>query len=84
MGRHKHQRARAHNRRRPHLAQLRLPALKGPRRRPGIGPFVALSATTAAIAFDYPTGHERTQIMISRVTGSTNHSSFINLPSGVR
>jgi hypothetical protein len=85
MGRHKRQRARAHDRRRPHLAQLRVSALEGPSGAPGtFGPFVVLSATSAAIAFDYPTGHDRTQIMIGRVISSANRSSFIKLPPGLR
>jgi photosystem II stability/assembly factor-like uncharacterized protein len=61
------------------------PPSKDPAGGPGtFGPFVVLSATSAAIAFDYPTGHDRTQIMIGRVISSTNRSSFIKLPPGRR
>jgi photosystem II stability/assembly factor-like uncharacterized protein len=49
-----------------------------------VGPLGVLSATSAAIALDYPTGHGRTQIMVGRAIGSANPSSFIKLPPGLR
>jgi photosystem II stability/assembly factor-like uncharacterized protein len=61
------------------------PATKNPAGFPGaVAPLGVLSATSAAIAFDYPTGHSRTQIMVARAIGPTNASSFINLPPGLR
>jgi photosystem II stability/assembly factor-like uncharacterized protein len=60
------------------------PASKDPTGRPGtVGPLGVLSATTsAAVAFDYPTGHGRTQIMVGRAIVPANPSSFIRLPPG--
>jgi photosystem II stability/assembly factor-like uncharacterized protein len=49
-----------------------------------VGPLGVLSATSAAIALDYPTGHGRTQIMVGRAIGGANPSSFIKLPPGLR
>jgi photosystem II stability/assembly factor-like uncharacterized protein len=61
------------------------PASKNPAGYRGtVGPFGVLSATSAAIAFDYPTGHGRTQIMVGRAIGPANPSSFIKLPPGLR
>jgi photosystem II stability/assembly factor-like uncharacterized protein len=61
------------------------PASKAPAGYPGtFGPLGVLSPTSAAIAFDYPTGHGRTQIMVGRAIGPANPSSFIKLPAGLR
>lgn len=61
------------------------PAAKDPAGLLGaVGPLGVLSATSAAIAFDYPTGHGRTQIMVGRAIGPANPSSFIKLPPGLR
>jgi photosystem II stability/assembly factor-like uncharacterized protein len=61
------------------------PDSKHPAGYPGtVGPLGVLSATSAAIASDYPTGHGRTQVMVGRAIGSANPSSFIKLPSGLR
>jgi photosystem II stability/assembly factor-like uncharacterized protein len=61
------------------------PATKNPAGYPGtVWPLGVLSATSAAIASDYPTGHGRTQIMVGRSIGPANRSSFIELPPGLR
>ena len=52
--------------------------------RGAVGPLGVLSSTSAAIAFDYPTGHGRTQILVGRAIGPANPSSFIKLPPGLR
>lgn len=49
-----------------------------------VGPLGVLRTASAAIAFDYPTGHGRTQIKVARAIGPANPSSFIKLPPGLR
>ncbi len=84
MGGHPPHRARAHDGGRTCHAYL-YPVSTGPAGYPGIvGPLGVLRATSAAIEFDDPTGHGRTQIMVGRAIGRANPSSFIKLPPGLR
>lgn len=55
------------------------PALGG-----GIRLLAVLSATSAAVALDYPSGRGRTQILVARAIGAANPSSFVALPAGLR
>ena len=69
--------------RRWHGYPYRRPPAAGGQRPDLISPLSVLSATSAAIAIDFPTGHHRTQIMVVRALGPTNPSTFIRLPAGL-